>query len=160
MTDKAEIIVVRALHPGIYSSHGGGKSVTHSRHAAGPRGLANAVKSHYQERHEACQYFGNIGMGAGWIEVVPEGGNPGDGMRLGHPTCGLDTDMLPKPPAGGASYTWWRRQLEQQRAEYSDFLRCDADIQAFERASLHLHAEREREDREDLEASVFGEEGG
>jgi hypothetical protein len=124
---KAEIIVVRALHHGIYRSHGGGQSVVHSRHASGPRGLANAVSSHYHERHEADVCFGNIGKGAGWIEVVPQGGSPGDGMRLGHPTCGLDAEMLPTPPVGGAPYSWWRERLLQQQREYHEFLRRDLD---------------------------------
>ncbi len=110
MPESAEIIVVRRLHNSIYKSEGGGKAVVFSRHAGGPRGLSNAITSHHRERNTAKVSFGSIGCGAGWVEVVPSGGEPGDGFRLDHPLFGLDADYIPKPPIGGAPWEWWRQQ--------------------------------------------------
>lgn len=108
MKKNAELIVVRRLHNGIYASEGGGQAKVWSRHVSGPRGLRNAIESHGQERYWAQIGFGNIGSGAGWIEVVPPGGQPGDGISFDFP---LDDYYLPHPPVGGAPMDWWQEQL-------------------------------------------------
>jgi len=100
MKTSAELIVVRHLNPGIYKSQGGGESRVISRHASGPRGLSNAVKSHYEDNRTAVLGYGNIGCGSGWIEAVPKGGQPGEGVVLNFPF-----DFY-SPPVG-AGMEWW-----------------------------------------------------
>ena len=96
----AELIVVRHLNSGIYKSSGGGQSRVISRHASGPRGLANAVKSHREDCRNAALGYGNIGCGSGWIEAVPKGGQPGDGVTLDFP---FDWYNVPVD----AGMDWW-----------------------------------------------------
>lgn len=110
-TRPAQIIVVRQLDGGIYASEGGGQAVVWTRHSGGPRAIRKAVRAHGQERREAREGYGNIGMGAGWIEVVPFGGEPGDGIDLADPIFGLSEEELPTPPTGGAPLSWWKEAL-------------------------------------------------
>jgi len=99
---SAEIIVVRHLNSGIYRSQGGGECRVLSRHVSGPRGYANALRSHREDCRTAALRYGNIGCGSGWIEVVPAGGNPGDGIVLEMPYSWYE------PVPVGAGLDWWR----------------------------------------------------
>lgn len=139
---EAEIIVLRRLHNGIYKSSGGGTTAVYSRHASGPRGLANAIMFHGQERASAFRYYGNIGAGAGWIEIVPKGGEPGTGIDLpshvlwayeqqrqirseGCIDCGRyhsrrecpNVDQWPLQPPVGATMEWWEGSLTTAYAD-------------------------------------------
>lgn len=98
---NAELIVVRHLSDGIYKSCGGGTANVVSRHASGPRGLINAIRSHRDDCRTAAQRWGNIGCGSGWIEAVPAGGNPGDGIVL-HNYFHMDDVPV------NASIGWWK----------------------------------------------------
>lgn len=111
MSTPAEILVVRRLDNGIYRSEGGGQTSIYSRHDSSPRGLANAMRYHVRERDEAVSAYGNIGCGSGWVEVVPKGGKPGDGITfrdIAHvnPMWGDDIDT---PPIA-ATFEWWQGQ--------------------------------------------------
>lgn len=124
-TTAAEIIVVRQLDAGIYRSEGGGEQRVYSRHVSGPRGFANALRSHSDERRSATLGYGNIGCGGGWLEVVPRGGGPGSGVHLPSEFLANIEDSrlyarrfpevapassLWSVPAG-ATLEWWRSQV-------------------------------------------------
>lgn len=102
MSTPAEILVIRHLSDGIYQSAGGGESRVVSRHVSGPRGFLNARRSHYEDCRTAPYYYGNIGQGSGWVEIVPKGGNPGDGVTLEYPL-----DHYVGIPVG-ADLEWWQ----------------------------------------------------
>jgi len=122
---NAQLIVVRHLSDGIYASDGGGKSVVFSRWGSGPRGLKNAITSHEYERGAAFRQFGNIGAGAGWIEAVPYGGNPGDGVRIDHPLFGLDDGLVTN--VGGEPFSWWKERYETLQREHDAFVASEQE---------------------------------
>jgi len=103
---RADLLVIRRLHDGIYRSHGGGVGRVVSRHTSGPRGARNALAAHIQERRSACESYGNHGMGGGWIEAVEHGGEAGSGVCV---RVDLIEDCGTVPV--GATLAYWRQEV-------------------------------------------------
>jgi hypothetical protein len=103
MATDTDIIVVRHLAPGMAGSQ---SPRVISRHASGPRGWSNAVKSYREDCRTACFAYGNLGLGSGWIEVVAKGNGPNTGIIV--------SDLHPQftygeiSPPVGADFEWWQ----------------------------------------------------
>jgi hypothetical protein len=108
---RADILVVRQLGRGMA---GADTIRVISRHASGPRGWRNAVKSYWEDCRTAAARYGNLGCGSGWIEVVAHGNGPGTGIDVGEISAPgvdyaatIDFDYDVRPPVG-AGFEWWQ----------------------------------------------------
>ena len=137
-TTPAELLVIRHLDASIYKSSGGGQSTIYSRHASGPRGLTNALISHGKERGEASAHYGSIGAGAGWIEIMPKGGDIGSGLRVpGDYQWAIQ-------PAPQAPLEWWEGEIT---AHLQAMQMAHDEIERSERAEdERIRLEWDRED--------------